>query len=158
MIRPAEPQDVPRIFELVRELAVYERLEHKLVGTPARLREHLFGDRPFVESLVGEVDGAIVAYSLFFPSYSSFLMKPGYWLEDIYVQPEHRGKGLGKALLRAIVQKARDAGYGRVEWSVLDWNQPSIDFYRSIGAVHMADWNTYRLEDETLRRFADGLS
>lgn len=158
MIRPAEPQDVPRIFELVRELAVYERLEHKLVGTPDRLREHLFGDRPFVESLVGEVDGAIVAYSLFFPSYSSFLMKPGYWLEDIYVQPEHRGKGLGKALLRAIVQKARDAGYGRVEWSVLDWNQPSIDFYRSIGAVHMADWNTYRLEDETLRRFADGLS
>lgn len=158
MIRPAEPQDVPRIFELVRELAVYERLEHKLVGTPDRLREHLFGDRPFVESLVGEVDGAIVAYSLFFPSYSSFLMRPGYWLEDIYVQPEHRGKGLGKALLRAIVQKAKTAGFGRVEWSVLDWNQPSIDFYKSIGAVHMDDWHTYRLEGETLSRFAEGLS
>lgn len=158
MIRPAEPQDVARIFELVRELAIYEKLEHRLVGTPDLLSEHLFGTPTFVQSLVAEVEREIVAYSLFFPSYSSFLMRPGIWLEDIYVQPEHRGKGIGKSLLREIVRMAVSKGYGRVEWSVLDWNMPSIEFYESIGAAPMADWITYRLEGDSLAKFAEGSS
>lgn len=158
MIRPPTPADVPRLFELVRELAIYEKLEHRLVGTPELLNEHLFGQTKYVESLVVDVDGELVGYALFFPSYSSFLMRPGYWLEDVFVEPAHRGKGYGKGLLREIARLALAKGFGRVDWAVLDWNQPSIDFYNSIGAFPMSDWITYRFEGDILARFAEGIS
>lgn len=156
MIRPARPEDVQRIHELILELAKYERLEHKAVGTSELLFEHLFGENRFLETLVvEEADGRIVGFALFFKNYSTFLARPGYYLEDLFVEPEHRGKGYGKALLGEIARMAVEQGFGRVDWSVLDWNQPSIEFYERIGAAPLADWNTYRLEGEALKSCAN---
>ena len=154
MIRPARPEDVPRVHELILELAKYERLEHKAVGTPEQLREHLFGGDPFLETLVVEEEGRLVGFALFFKNYSTFLARPGYYLEDLFVEPEHRGKGHGKALLREIARMACEKGFGRVDWAVLDWNKPSIEFYDSIGAAPQSDWITYRLEGEALEACA----
>lgn len=137
-------------------LARYEKLEHKAVGTPELLFEHLFGQPQYVESLVVEEQGRLVGFALFFPNYSTFLTRPGYWLEDLFVEPEARGKGYGKALLREIARMAAKNGFGRVDWAVLDWNKPSIDFYESIGAIPMSDWLIYRLEGEAIDRFAEG--
>ena len=154
MIRPATESDVPAILNLLRELAEYEKLSHACVATEELLREHLFGRERAAEVIVAEVDGAIVGYALFFKSFSTFLARPGIYLEDIYVQPQHRNKGIGKSMLRGLAQLAVERNYGRVEWCVLDWNAPSIAFYKSLGAFPMDEWTTYRLTGDALKEFA----
>lgn len=153
-IRQAVAADVPLILELIRALGEYERLVHEVVATEADLHEQLFGARPSAEVLIGELDGAAVGFALFFHNFSTFLGKPGLYLEDVFVRPEHRGAGLGKALMVELARIAVERGCGRFEWSVLDWNQPSIDFYRSLGAVGMDEWTVQRVSGEALRRLA----
>ena len=154
MIRPAAPDDIPAIAALIRALAEYERLAHEVALDEAALREHLFGARPYAEVLIAEEPGATVGFALFFHNFSTFLGKPGLYLEDLFVVPEHRGAGHGKALLARLAQIARDRGCGRLEWSVLDWNEPSIQFYRALGAKPMDDWTTYRLSGAALDALA----
>ncbi|HEY1690713.1 MAG TPA: GNAT family N-acetyltransferase [Polyangiaceae bacterium] len=154
MIRPARPDDVPAILGLIRALARYERLEHEVVGTEGDLREHLFGARPRAEVLLVDDAGAVVAFALFFHNYSTFLCKPGVYLEDLFVLPEHRRKGYGKALLAALARVARERGCGRFEWSVLDWNESAIAFYRSLGARTMDDWRVMRVTGNSLDALA----
>lgn len=154
MIRPARLEDVPTLLTLIRALARYERLEHEVVGTEEDLREHLFGDRPRVEALLVDEGGQAVAFALFFHNYSTFLCKPGLYLEDLFVLPEHRRKGYGKALLSALARLARERGCGRFEWAVLQWNEPAIAFYRSLGAQTMDDWRVLRVSGEALERLA----
>jgi len=157
-IRPAVDGDLPLILALIRELAEYERLSHQVVATEASLRATLFGERPFAEVLIGEVVGADgtetspvpVGFALFFHNYSTFLARPGLYLEDVYVRPEHRGRGYGRALLVRLGEIARERGCGRMEWAVLDWNRPAIDFYRKLGAEPMDEWTVFRLTGETL--------
>ncbi len=150
-IRFATAADVPAIFGLIRELAEYERLLDQVVGDEASLHRALFGERPYVEALVASVAGETVGFALFFHNFSTFLGKPGMYLEDLFVRPAHRGKGLGKALLTRVVQIAVERDCGRMEWSVLNWNEPSIRFYESLGATPMSDWTTYRLTGDALR-------
>lgn len=152
LVRSATPADVPLLVSLIRELAEYERLSHECVATEPDLRRHLFGPRPAAEALVGELAGRPEGFALFFTSFSTFLCRPGIYLEDIYVRPASRGRGLGKALLRELARLALQRGCGRVEWSVLDWNTPSIEFYRSLGAVPMSDWTVFRLSGDALAR------
>jgi GNAT superfamily N-acetyltransferase len=154
MIRPATIDDVPTIFRLIRQLAEYERLSHEVVLEEAQLREHLFGSRPWAEVLLAEQSGRVVGFALFFHNYSTFAGKPGIYLEDLFVEPEHRGKGHGKALFQAVVRLAVERGCARMEWSVLDWNEPAIRFYRSLGARAMDDWTVYRLSGESLTKAA----
>lgn len=149
-IRPARPDDVPTIMALIRELAEYEKLAHEVTGSEAALREHLFGDRPVAEVLIGELDGQPAGFALFFTNYSTFLTKPGIHLEDLFVLPEYRGAGLGKALLKALAALALERGCGRLEWSVLDWNAPSIQFYLAQGAQPMDEWTTFRVTGAAL--------
>lgn len=144
-IRTATPADAPRVWELIRELADYEKLTHLLSGSAESLAEHAFGERPVVEILVAETADRIVGYALFFPTYSTFLTRPGIWMEDLYVTPTFRGRGIGKALLFAVAERARERGCGRLEWSVLDWNAPSIAFYESLGAERLPEWQICRL-------------
>ena len=146
---------MPAIAALIRALAAYERLSHEVALDEAALREHLFGERPYAEVLIAEEPGAVVGFALFFHNFSTFLGKPGLYLEDLFVVPEHRGAGHGKALLARLAQIARDRGCGRLEWSVLDWNEPSIQFYRSLGARPMDDWTTYRLTGGALDALAE---
>src|SRR5580698_3202557 len=155
MIRFAGPADVATLHALVLELARYEKLEQEVVGTEGLLRTHLFGPRPFAEALVCEDAGAIVGFALFFHTYSTFLARPGLYLEDLFVLPEHRRRGHGRALLRALARIAVERGCGRLEWSVLDWNEPALRFYESIGAPAMPDWRICRLTGEGLARFAE---
>jgi len=155
VIRPATPDDTAAIVALIRALADYERLAHAVDLDDGRLREHLFGPRPFAEVLMAEDAGQVVGFALFFHSYSTFLGRPGLYLEDIFVQPDHRRRGHGKALLVAIAKLAVERGCGRVEWSVLNWNEPSIAFYRSLGAVPLDNWTTYRLSGEALATLGD---
>ncbi len=144
-LRPAVVEDVAVILGFIRELAEYERLSDHCVATEADLAKHLFGAHPKAEALLAEWDGRPVGFALFFHNFSTFLAKPGIYLEDLYVQPEMRGKGIGKALLMHLVRLAKLRDCGRVEWSVLDWNAPSIEFYKSMGAVAQDDWTIYRL-------------
>ena len=153
-IRAATESDVPLILQFIRDLAEYERLSHKVVATEERLRASLFGSPRFAEVIVGEEDGAAVGFALFFHNYSTFLAQPGIYLEDLFVKPEARGRGYGKALLARLAQLARERGCGRVEWAVLDWNAPSIAFYRSVGAVSLDDWKIMRLTGEPLNAMA----
>ncbi|CAD5371693.1 N-acetyltransferase domain-containing protein [Rubrivivax sp. A210] len=155
-LRPATPADVPAIVGLIRELAVFEKLEHLVVVTPESLLPQLFGERPAAEALVGEVGGTVVAFALFFHNFSTFLGRPGLYLEDLYVQPAHRGTGLGKALLRALGALAVARGCGRFEWSVLDWNRNAINFYERMGATVMPDWRICRIAGPALQAFAAG--
>jgi GNAT superfamily N-acetyltransferase len=145
MIRFAVATDVATLHALVHELARYERLQHEVVGTEEHLRTHLFGARPYAEALVCEDDGAIVGFALFFHTYSTFLGRPGLYLEDLFVLSQHRRKGHGSALIREVARIAVDRGCGRFEWSVLDWNEPAIAFYRSLGATVMHEWRICRL-------------
>lgn len=156
MIRCARPDDTPAIFDLIRRLAEYERLLDQFVLTPERLHEHLFGPRPFAEALVAEEADGIVGFALFFHNYSTFLGRPGLYLEDLFVLPEHRGEGHGKALLREVARLAVERRCGRLEWSVLDWNEPSIQFYRALGAVPLDDWTVFRLTGEALTDLGRG--
>ncbi|GAC1335238.1 MAG: GNAT family N-acetyltransferase [Isosphaeraceae bacterium] len=154
-IRPAHPDDLTEIVSLIRELARYEKLEHEVRANPEDLRKHLFGERPFAEAILAETEEKVVGFALFFQNYSTFRARPGIYLEDLFVRPEHRGKGIGKALLKTIGKLAVERGCGRFEWAVLDWNTPAIDFYQSLGARPMDDWTVYRLEGEALQRLAD---
>jgi GNAT superfamily N-acetyltransferase len=154
MIRPATAEDVPAIFRLIRQLAEYERLSQEVFLEERRLREHLFGPRPWAEVLLAEEAGQVAGFALFFHNYSTFAGKPGLYLEDLFVEPEHRGKGHGKALFQAVARLAVERGCGRMEWSVLDWNDPAIRFYRSLGAKPMDDWTVYRLAGDSLANAA----
>jgi GNAT superfamily N-acetyltransferase len=155
MIRPATPDDAAIIARLIRDLAEYERLAHCVFMEEQQLREHLFGPRPFAEVLLAEEAGSVVGFALFFHNYSTFLGKPGIYLEDLFVRPEHRGQGHGKGLLQALARLAVERGCGRLEWSVLNWNQPAIDFYRRLGAVPMTEWSVYRLSGDALAAAAE---
>ena len=154
MIRPATPDDLPAVVALIRDLAEYEKLAHAVVLSPDELRAHLFGPRPFAEVLMAEDAGTVVGFALFFHNYSTFRGKPGIYLEDLFVVPAARGRGHGKALLAALAKLAVERGCARVEWSVLNWNEPSIRFYQSLGAKPMDEWTVYRLTDEALTKLA----
>jgi GNAT superfamily N-acetyltransferase len=153
-LRPAELRDVVPIVGLIRELAEFEKLTHLLQVTPERLRPHLFGEKPAAEALVAEVDGEVVAFALFFTNFSTFLAQPGLYLEDLYVKPSQRGKGVGEALLNRLGRLAVERGYGRFEWSVLDWNESAIRFYERMGATVMPDWRICRIAGDALASFA----
>ena len=157
-IRPAQRGDVATILALVRELAAYERLLDHITADEANITEALFGKRPSAEALVVEMDGRAVGYACFFTSFSSFLGRPGLYVEDIYVQPASRGHGAGLELMRAMARLAVDRGCGRMEWSVLDWNAPAIDFYRRLGAEPMTEWTIFRLTGDGLTRLATNAS
>ena len=154
-IRPATEADLPLILALVRELAEYEHLSHEVVATEEGFREALFGECRVAEVLVGHVGEEPAGFALFFHSFSTFLGRPGIYLEDLYVRPDFRGAGLGKAFLKRLASLARDRGCGRLEWSVLKWNEPSIGFYESLGATPMDGWTGYRLTGEGLRALAE---
>lgn len=158
MIRPARPEDLPTIHALLGALARYEKLEHEAVGTQEALREHLFGASPAAEVILAEEAGRVVGFALTFRTYSTFLCKPGIYLEDLFVLPEHRGKGHGRALLAALARQAVERGCGRFEWAVLDWNEPAIGFYRSLGARRMEGWSVFRLTGEALAGLAASAS
>lgn len=153
-IRAAELRDVTAIVQLIRELADFEHLSHLLQVTPEKLRPHLFGERALVEALVAESQGEVVGFALFFTNFSTFLAQPGLYLEDLYVRPDHRGRGVGEALLSRVGRLAVEREYGRFEWSVLDWNAPAIRFYEKMGATVMPDWRICRVTGDALQRFA----
>lgn len=152
-LRAATPADLPAIVGLIRELADFEDLTHLVVVTPESLHPHLFGPRPVAECVVGEAGGSVVAFALFFSNFSTFLGKPGLYLEDLYVQPAHRGGGLGKALLQHLAALAVQRDCGRFEWSVLDWNQNAIRFYERMGATVMPEWRICRVTGPALQNF-----
>ncbi|HEV7272212.1 GNAT family N-acetyltransferase [Pseudoxanthomonas sp.] len=153
-LRPATRADIPQILAFIRGLAEYERLAHEAVATPALLETHLFGERPAAEVVIAEVDGTPAGFALFFVSFSTFLGRPGLYLEDLFVLPDHRGLGLGKRLMVHLARLAVSRGYGRFEWSVLDWNEPAIRFYRRLGAVGLDDWTVQRVTGDALRALA----
>ena len=153
-IAPATPDDVPVILMFIRELAEYEKLSHEVVASDADMRAALFGERPVIEAVIARVNDEPVGYALFFPSFSTFLGKPGLYLEDLYVRPTARGLGVGRKLLEHLARIAVERGWGRFEWSVLDWNEPSIAFYKRMGAQPMEEWTVFRLAGESLRRLA----
>ena len=154
LIRAAARADVPELLRLIRELAIYEKLEHQAVGTPEALAASLFGGRPACEALIADVGGRAVGFALFFTTFSTFLCKPGLYLEDLFVEPAYRGLGLGKALLARLAAMTVERGGGRFEWRVLDWNEPSIRFYESLGAVIMREWLLARMTGPELARLA----
>jgi GNAT superfamily N-acetyltransferase len=155
-ITPATAADVPLLLVLIRALADYERLADQVSATEDRLRESLFGPRPAAEAVIGRLDGEPAGFALFFQTYSTFLGRPGMYLEDIFVKPECRGRGRGEALLRHVARLAVERQCGRFEWAVLDWNAPAIGFYRKLGAEVLADWRICRVAGEALARLADG--
>jgi len=155
-LRTATPADLSTILACIRGLAEYERLAHECIATEALLRESLFGERPAAEVVLAFAGDEPAGFALWFQSYSTFLAKPGIYLEDLFVYPQHRGRGLGRTLLVHLARVARERGYGRVEWSVLDWNVDAIGFYRSLGAELMEDWKRCRLAGDAVARLAAG--
>jgi len=147
-LRFAKEKDVPVIFSLINELAEYEKLLDEVKVTEKILKENLFGKRKYAEVIIAELEKIPVGQALFFHNFSTFLGKPGIYLEDLYVKPEFRGKGIGKALLKKVIETAKERNCGRVEWVVLDWNKPSIDFYKRLGAKEMKDWLVFRLKED----------
>ena len=156
VLRPACVDDVPPVLAMIRELAAYERLADAVVADEARLRAALFGPQPAAEVVLADVDGAPAGFALFFHTFSTFLGRRGLYLEDLFVRPAHRGRGIGLALMRHLAALALARDCGRFEWSVLDWNEPAIRFYRSIGAVPLDEWVRYRLTGAALEAFAAG--
>jgi GNAT superfamily N-acetyltransferase len=154
-IRVASEADVSLILSFVKELAEYEKLLDEVVATEDMLRESLFGSRPVAEVLIGEWNGSPVAFAVFFHNFSTFLGRSGLYLEDLYVKPEMRGKGIGKILLSYLAHLASERKCGRLEWWVLDWNEPAIKFYRSLGAVPMNEWTVQRVTGEALEQLAE---
>jgi GNAT superfamily N-acetyltransferase len=152
VIRTATEADVKDIAHLIRALAEYEKLSHEVVFTEDTLRETLFGKARAAEVVIATDEGKVVGFALFFQNYSTFLAKPGLYLEDLFVLPEYRGRGFGKALFLHLAQIAVERGYGRFEWSVLDWNEPAIGFYKSMGAVAMSEWTVFRLTGAALQK------
>ena len=152
-LRPAEEDDIGLIREFIQELADFERLSHEVVATEALLQRFLFGERPVAEAVIAEYDGTPAGFALFFHTFSTFLAKPGLYLEDLFVRPNLRSKGIGKALLRYVSDLAVERDCGRVEWSVLDWNHAAIRFYEKLGAAPMAEWSVYRPAGSALRDF-----
>lgn len=153
-IRPAVPADLPLIAQFIRDLAEYEKLAHEVRFDEAGLGERLFGARPYAEVLIGEVAGTPQGFALFFHNFSTFEGKPGVYLEDLFVRPEARGSGLGRALLQALAQIAVERDCARLEWWVLDWNEPAIGFYRNLGAKPMDEWTVFRVDGDALHRLA----
>lgn len=153
-IRPAVREDTGRILAFIRELAEYEQLAHEAVADEAGLARQLFGDTPRAEVLIAEVDGEAAGFALFFHNFSTFVGKPGLYLEDLFVRPQYRGLGLGKRLMVRLAKLAQERDCGRFEWSVLDWNTPAIDFYRSLGAVGMSEWTVQRVAGDALAALA----
>ncbi len=153
-LRFATKKDASLILEFVKKLADYEKLSHEVTATPEILEKSLFGDRQVAEVIIAYYNDAPAGFSLFFHNFSTFLGKPGIYIEDIFVNPELRGKGIGQALLKFVAKLAVERSCGRVEWSVLDWNEPAINFYRKLGAISMDGWTTFRLMNETLEEFA----
>ena len=149
-IRGANEDDVPLILTLMKELAEYERLSHEVVATEESLRRWLFGEQRVAEVLIGNHEGEPAGFALFFHSFSTFLGRPGIYLEDLYVRPQFRGAGIGRALLVYLAKLARERGCGRLEWSVLDWNEPAIGFYKRLGASPLSGWTVYRVAGEPL--------
>ena len=155
-VRSATRADVPLVHGLIRQLAIYEKLEHAMVSTEADLAEGLFGARPAAEALIASLDGRAVGFALYFTTFSTFLGRPGLYLEDLFVVPEARGAGAGKALLSRLAALAIERGYGRLEWAVLDWNEPAIGFYKRLGALPMDEWTVYRVTGDALSALAAG--
>jgi GNAT superfamily N-acetyltransferase len=153
-LRLATPTDVQVLFELIQALAEYEKLSHTVTGSADALQEHLFGSKPYVEVILAEYAGKAVGFALFFHHYSTFLTKPGLYLEDVFVLPEYRHKGIGKAILAYLAQLAISRDCGRLEWSVLDWNEPAIAFSENIGAKVLPDWRICRVTGESLTQLA----
>jgi GNAT superfamily N-acetyltransferase len=153
-IRAAVEEDVPLILFFIKSLAEYERLADRVIADEEKLRRTLFGNPRFAEVIIGEEDGKPVGFALFFHNYSTFLAAPGIYLEDLFVSPEARGRGYGKALLARLARIAKERQCGRVEWAVLDWNEPSINFYRGLGAVSLDDWRIFRLTGSALDALA----
>lgn len=154
-IRQARPTDANAIYDMIYELAVYEKAPEEVVTTADEIRATLFGEGSKTEALICEIDGKIAGYAVFFTSYSTWLGRNGIYMEDLYISPDFRGQGAGKALLKHIAQCAVQRKCGRLEWSVLNWNQPAIDFYLSIGALPQSEWVRYRLDGEALLKFAE---
>ena len=157
-IRPAIPNDVPDIFQLIQALAEYEKLTHLVTGNEIALQEHLFGDRPYCEAMVAQWRHETVGFALFFANYSTFLTQPGIYLEDIFVLPDYRRRGIGQALLRSVARLALERGAGRLEWSVLHWNQPALAFYQSMGATILPEWRICRVLGTSLENLVSGLT
>lgn len=153
-IAPATESDLPVILDLIQALAEYEKLAHVVTATQERLRETLFGSKPAAEVLLAHWDGECAGFAVFFATYSTFLAQPGLYLEDLYVKPHLRGKGIGLALLKCLARVAAERGCGRLEWEVLDWNQPAIQFYKKLGAAPLDEWTRYRLTGEALKSLA----
>jgi GNAT superfamily N-acetyltransferase len=151
-IRPATADDIPLILAFIRELAEYEKLLHEAKATEAQLREALFGARPVAEVVIASLDDHPAGFALFFPNYSTFVGRPGLYLEDLFVRPDARGFGLGRELLEHLARLAVERGWGRLEWRVLDWNVPSIAFYRKLGAEPLDDWTVFRVTGEALQK------
>jgi GNAT superfamily N-acetyltransferase len=156
LLRAAELRDVAPIVQLIHDLAEFERLTHLLQVTPEKLRPHLFGEKPAAEAMVAETQGQVVGFALFFTNFSTFLAQPGLYLEDLFVQPEHRGNGIGEAMLTRLAALAVERGYGRFEWSVLDWNENAICFYQRMGATMLPDWRICRITADALKTFGEG--
>lgn len=156
-IRPATRADLPLIAQFIRDLAAYERLAHEVRFDEACLGDRLFGTRPYAEVLIGEIDGVPQGFALFFHNFSTFEGKPGIYLEDLFVRPDARGSGLGKALLKRLAALAVERDCARLEWSVLDWNEPSIQFYKALGAKAMDEWTIYRVDGDALGELAEGV-
>ncbi len=154
-IVPATESDIPAIHALIKALAEYERLSHEVVSTEADIRNSLFGPRPYAEVILAKSDGQTVGFALFFHNYSTFLGRPGIYLEDLFVLPDFRSQGIGRALLAALARLAVERGCGRLEWSVLDWNEPAIGFYQRMGARVMDEWRICRLTGEALGKVAE---
>ena len=154
-IRPAAESDLPLILHLIESLAEYERLRDQCVATEEKLRATLFGEHPSAEVLIASIDDEPLGFALFFRNYSTFLAQPGIFLEDLFVKPEARGKGVGHALLASLARLAVERNCGRLEWNVLDWNELAISFYRKIGAVPMDEWTTFRMTGDALEKLAN---
>lgn len=154
VVRSTTCEDTPQILEFIRDLAAYEKLVDEVVADEAILQKTLFGENPHAFVIFAEIKGEVAGFALYFYNYSTFLGRPGIYLEDLYIKPEHRGLGAGKKLLTYLAKKAADEGCGRMEWWVLDWNHPSIEFYKSLGAKPMQDWTVYRLEGKDLIKAA----